>query len=148
MADDTVPLFPQMDFSDLEEVELYEDIPSEQKWTYVMDFKARQFLKEEDGRYRRTKTYAEYLVQTAMRILNTERFQYAVNGDDIGVEKSEWPAWEDIEIKRDIEEALEVHSEIDRAEVLSMERSKNELHVRIRLVGLAGTVEMDEVIDV
>ncbi len=146
MADEPISLFPEINLSDMEESELYEDTPSEDKWTYMIDFRNRCAIVDEDGRPRKTETYAEFLVQTAMKILNTERFQYVVYSADIGVEKSEWPGWEDVEIKRDMEEALTAHPEIERAEVLSMERDAHEVHVKIHLVGLAGTVEMEEAI--
>lgn len=146
MTDEPISLFPEINLSDMEESELYEDTASEDKWTYMIDFRNQCAIVDEDGRPRKTETYAEFLVQTAMKILNTERFQYVVYGADIGVEKSEWPGWEDVEIKRDMEEALTAHPEIERAEVLSMERDAHEVHVKIHLVGLAGTVEMEEVI--
>ncbi|ERI10219.1 DUF2634 domain-containing protein [Aneurinibacillus aneurinilyticus] len=146
MADESISLFPEINLSDMEEIELYEDTPSEDKWTYMIDFRNRCAVVDEDGRPRKTETYAEFLMQTAMKILNTERFQYVVYSADIGVEKSEWSGWEDVEIKRDMEEALTAHPEIERAEVLSMERDAHEVHVKIHLVGLAGTAEVEEAI--
>ncbi|ERI04908.1 DUF2634 domain-containing protein [Aneurinibacillus aneurinilyticus] len=143
MADEPASLFPDMDFSDIEDIGNIEGIPSEKKWTYVIDFEKRCLVLEDDGRPRKTKTYKEYVIQTAMRILNTERFQYVIFDEAIGVEKSEWPAWEDIEIKRDAEEALEAHSEIEKAEVLHMERIENKLRMGIRIVGVSATVEVE-----
>ncbi|MNW69853.1 hypothetical protein D3C74_489660 [compost metagenome] len=66
----------------------------------------------------------------------------------MGVERSEWPAWEDVEIKRDIEEALMAHAEIQRAEVKSMQRSGQEMLLNISLSGLAGNAELEEAISV
>lgn len=146
MTDEPISLFPEMNLIDMEETEIYEGAASNEKWTYMLDFRNRCAVVDEDGRPRKTKTYAEFLIQTAMKILNTERFQYVVYSGDIGVEKSEWPGWEDVEIKRDMEEALTAHPEIQRAEVLSIERDAHEVYVRIHLVGFAGTAEVEEAI--
>lgn len=146
MTDEPISLFPEMNLIDMEETEIYEGAASNEKWTYMLDFRNRCAVVDEDGRPRKTKTYVEFLIQTAMKILNTERFQYVVYSEDIGVEKSEWPGWEDVEIKRDMEEALTAHPEIQRAEVLSIERDAHEVYVRIHLVGLAGTAEIEEAI--
>ncbi|OAB34236.1 phage portal protein [Paenibacillus glacialis] len=109
-----------------------------------MDWRNRRLELTDSGHPRKTQTYGEYLVQTAMKILNTERFQYVVYGEDIGVEKSEWPGWEDIEIKRDIEEALTAHTEIEQAEVLSMQRVGRDMYLQISLTGLVGTALLEE----
>ncbi|OAB34281.1 phage portal protein [Paenibacillus macquariensis subsp. defensor] len=109
-----------------------------------MDWRSRRLELTDSGRPRKTQTYVEYLVQTAMKILNTERFQYVVYGEDIGVEKSEWPSWEDVEIKRDIEEALTAHIEIEQAEVLSMQRVGRDMHLQISLTGLVGIALLEE----
>lgn len=145
MADEET-LFPEMDLSDIDEVELTETVPSETKWTYTIDYLNRCAVLTDEGLPRKTRTYEEYLIQTAMKILNTERFQYVVYGEDIGVQRSEWPGWEDVEIQRDIEEALTAHVEIQQAEVLSMTREGQNLHLRIKLTGLAGTTVMEEAI--
>ncbi|OME69610.1 MULTISPECIES: DUF2634 domain-containing protein [Paenibacillus] len=146
MADDET-LFPDIDFSALDEVELTETVASETKWTYVIDYRTRQMATTDDGRPKKTATYGEYLVQTALKILNTERFQYVVYDEEIGVERSEWANWEDVEIKRDIEEALAAHTEITQAEVLSMERDGQNMYLRIKLTGLAGETELEEAIE-
>ncbi|MCY7484339.1 DUF2634 domain-containing protein [Paenibacillus alvei] len=143
---DEETLFPEMDLSDIDEVELTETVPSETKWTYMIDYRNRCAVLTDEGLPRKTSNYEEYLIQTAMKILNTERFQYFVYGEDIGVQKSEWPGWEDVEIQRDIEEALTAHVEIQQAEVLSMTREGPDLHLRIKLTGLAGTTVMEEAI--
>lgn len=135
-----------MDLSDIDEVELTETVPSETKWTYMIDYRNRCAILTDEGLPRKTRTYEEYLIQTTMKILNTERFQYTVYGEDIGVQKSEWPAWEDIEIQRDIEEALTAHVEIQQAEVLSMTRDSQDMHLRIKLTGVSGTAVMEETI--
>ncbi|MEK4732788.1 DUF2634 domain-containing protein [Paenibacillus sp. FSL L8-0641] len=146
MADEE-SLFPDLDLSELDEVELAETVASETKWTYVIDYRIRQMAINDDGRPKKTATYGEYLVQTALKILNTERFQYVVYDEEIGVERSEWANWEDVEIKRDIEEALAAHTEISQAEVLSMERDGQNMYLRIKLTGLAGETELEEAIE-
>ncbi|WP_318627278.1 DUF2634 domain-containing protein [Paenibacillus polymyxa] len=146
MADEE-SLFPDLDLSELDEVELAETVASETKWTYVIDYRIRQMAINDDGRPKKTATYGEYLVQTALKILNTERFQYVVYDEEIGVERSEWANWEDVEIKRDIEEALTAHAEISKSEVLSMERDGQNMYLRIKLTGLAGETELEEAIE-
>ncbi|MGR6764632.1 DUF2634 domain-containing protein [Paenibacillus sp. T2-29] len=147
MADEE-SLFPDLDLSEVDEVELTEMVASETKWTYVIvDYRTRKMATTDDGRPKKTATYAEYLVQTALKILNTERFQYVVYDADIGVERSEWANWEDVEIKRDIEEALAAHTEISQAEVLSMERDSQNMYLKIKLTGLAGEAELKEAIE-
>lgn len=143
---DEETLFPEIDLSDISEVELTETVPSETKWTYMIDYRNRRAVVTDDGLPRKTRNYEEYLVQTAMKILNTERFQYVVYGEDIGVQRSEWPGWEDVEIQRDIEEALIAHVEIQQAEVLSMTREGQDMHLRIKLTGLAGTTVLEEML--
>lgn len=144
MADDS--LFPEMELEDLDVTDLVDSIPSETKWTYVTDFRTRRAVLDEAGRPQKTRTYGEYLIQTAMKILNTERFQYVIYSGNVGVERSEWPGWEDTEISRDIEEALTAHPEIERAEVLSIERRGQDMSLTIRIEGLAGSTILKEVI--
>lgn len=142
MADDS--LFPKLDLSDLDGIELTESVVSATKWTYVIDYKNRSAVLDDAGYPKKTRTYPEYLVQTALKILNTERFRYVLYGSEIGVERSEWYGWEDVEIKRDIEEALMAHTEIQRAEVKSIQRLKQEMLLSITLIGLAGNAELEE----
>ncbi|WP_342435912.1 DUF2634 domain-containing protein [Paenibacillus sp. FSL L8-0436] len=146
MVDDS--LFPDLDLADLGEVELTESVVSANKWTYMIDYRNRRAVLDDAGYPKKTSTYEEYLVQTALKILNTERFRYVLYGDEVGVERSEWSGWEDVEIKRDIEEALMAHAEIQRAEVRSMERAGHEMHLSISLIGVAGNAELEEVIGV
>ncbi|KTD88221.1 phage portal protein [Paenibacillus etheri] len=113
-----------------------------------MDYRNRRAVLTEDGHPKKTGSYAEYLVQTALKVLNTERFRYVLYGEEVGVERSEWSTWEDVEIKRDMEEALTAHTEIVRAEVRSMMRAGQEMHLRILITGLAGQVELEEAISV
>ncbi|MCM3699185.1 DUF2634 domain-containing protein [Paenibacillus macerans] len=142
-------LFPDpVDLEGLDEVDLVESVPSESKWTYVIDYRIRQLVTNDDGMPKRTTSYAEYLVQTALKILNTERFQYVVYDGDVGVEKSEWKNWTDEEITRDIEEALAAHAEITKTEVQSLVREGQNLRLVIDLTGLAGTAELEEDISI
>lgn len=142
MADES--LFPLLDLTDLDGIELIESVVSATKWTYVIDYRNRRAVLDETGYPKKTSTYEEYLIQTALKILNTERFRYVVYGEGIGVERSEWYGWEDVEIKRDIEEALMAHAEIQRAEVKSLKRSGQEMLLSIALIGLAGNAELEE----
>lgn len=138
-------LFPApVDMTELDEVDLVESVPSESKWTYVIDYRNRQLVTNDDGTPKRTESYGEYLVQTALKILNTERFQYVVYDGDVGVEKSEWKHWTDEEITRDIEEALSAHAEIVKAEVQALVREGQNLHLAVGLTGLAGTATLEE----
>lgn len=141
-------LFPELDISDIGEVELTESVVSANKWTYVIDYRNRRAVLTEEGYPLKTKSYKEYLIQTALKILNTERFRHVLYGEEVGVERSEWSSWEDVEIKRDMEEALTAHTEIVRAEVRSMLRKGLEMYLHILITGLAGQVELEEVISV
>lgn len=146
--DEEATLFPDMELEEVVITDLVESISSETKWTYKMDYRNRRAVLDDSGRPVRTSSYEEYLVETAMKILWTERFQYVVYSEDVGVEKSEWGGWEDIEIIRDIEEALTAHSEISEAEVTSLERADCRIEMTIRITGLAGSTELSEVVGV
>ncbi|WP_337032500.1 DUF2634 domain-containing protein [Paenibacillus illinoisensis] len=145
--DEDESMFPEMELEEVDVTDLVDNIPSETKWTYKMDYRNRRAVLDEYGRPVRTTSYEEFLVETAMKILCTERFQYVVYGADVGVEKSEWQGWEDAEITRDIEEALTAHPEIEQAEVTSMVRVDRGMDLTIQIVGLVGTAELNEVID-
>lgn len=79
-------LFPAMDLEEVDVTDLVDNIPSASKWTYKMDYRNRRAVLDEAGRPIRTTSYEEFLVETAMKIICTERFQYVVYGSDIGVE--------------------------------------------------------------
>ncbi|NUU74031.1 DUF2634 domain-containing protein [Paenibacillus xylanilyticus] len=145
--DEDESMFPEMELEEVDVTDLVDNIPSETKWTYKMDYRNRRAVLDEYGRPVRTTSYEEFLVETAMKILCTERFQYVVYGADVGVEKSEWQGWEDAEITRDIEEALTAHPEIEQAEVTSMVRVDRGMDLTIQIVGLVGTAEVNEVIE-
>ncbi|MGD0032555.1 DUF2634 domain-containing protein [Paenibacillus illinoisensis] len=145
--DEDESMFPEMELEEVDVTDLVDNIPSETKWTYKMDYRNRRAVLDEYGRPVRTTSYEEFLVETAMKILCTERFQYVVYGADVGVEKSEWQGWEDAEITRDIEEALTAHTEIEQAEVTSLVRVDRGMDLTIQIVGLVGTAEVNEVIE-
>lgn len=145
--DEDESMFPEMELEEVDVTDLVDNISSETKWTYKMDYRNRRAVLDEYGRPVRTTSYEEFLVETAMKILCTERFQYVVYGADVGVEKSEWQGWEDAEITRDIEEALAAHPEIEQAEVTSMVRADRGMDLTIQIVGLVGTAEVNEVIE-
>ncbi|MEW4368636.1 DUF2634 domain-containing protein [Paenibacillus kandeliae] len=144
MDEDT--LFPtDLDLTDIADDELIDQIESADKWTYKYDYLNRKMLLTESGQPIRTTTYEEYLQEVALKILNTERFQYAVYDEEYGVERSEWSGWEDVEVTRDIEEALAAHNEIIQAEVIGLDRRPPKCFVSIKIEGLAGSIElMDE----
>lgn len=139
-----MPMFPEMDFTGLDE-ETLEDggLPSSEKWTYVIDYKRRRIVTGDDRRPKRTRTYREYIEEVAKKILNTERFRYFIYDDTIGVEKSEWSTWEDGDIRRDIEEALVVHGEIERAEVLDITREPKRMLISLKIIGKEEIVETE-----
>jgi len=117
-------------------------------WTYKFDWEAKQLAQGADGRYLRTSTYAEYLEETAKKILNTRRFRYAIYSDRYGVDfpykfgvmrsAISLPV-----IKREIEEALEAHSEIERAEVVDIRFEGNRVVVSLEILGIRGSTRTE-----
>jgi len=146
--DEEDTLFPDMELDEVDVTDLVDSIPSATKWTYKIDYHNRRAVLDEFGGPVRTETYEEFLVETAMKILCTERFQYVVYGEDVGVEKSEWSGWEDHEIIRDIEEALTAHPEIEEAEVISISRVDRGMELTVLITGLVGSAELNEVIEI
>ncbi len=141
MAEET--LFPDdLDLTDISEDELVPEARSAEKWTYKYDFLNRRMLLTDTGQPIRTATYQEYLREVALKILNTERFQYIVYDEEYGVERSEWAAWDNADVARDMEEALTAHSEIDRAEVTELTRQPPRCFVSIKITALAGEIEL------
>lgn len=143
MNDNT--LFPtDLDLTDIADDELIDQVESAEKWTYKYDYLNRKMLLTESGQPIRTITYEEYLREVALKILNTERFQYVVYDEEYGVERSEWSGWEDVEVTRDIEEALVAHTEINQAEVTRLDRRPPKCFVSIKIEGLAGSMELTD----
>lgn len=141
MAEET--LFPEdLDLTDIADEGLIPEARSAEKWTYKYDYLNRRMLLTDTGKPIRTATYQEYLREVALKILNTERFQYIVYDEEYGVERSEWAAWDNADVARDMEEALTAHSEIERAEVTELTRRPPRCFVSIKLEGLAGEIEL------
>lgn len=112
-------------------------------WTYKFDWRTKQMVKGPDGRYLRTTTYAEYLEETAKKILNTRRFRYAIYSERYGVdflyEVGRMPSGISLAtIKTQAEEALEAHSEIERAEVTDIRFEGNRVIFSLEIEGVRG----------
>ena len=76
-------MFPTLEGDETQLIQSPDDpIP----WTYRFDWKTKQFMQGPDGRYVRTQTYAEYLEESAKKILNTKRFRYAIYSENYGVD--------------------------------------------------------------
>jgi hypothetical protein len=101
-----------------------------------------------DGRYVRTATYAEYLEEVAKKILHTKRFQYSIYTENFGVDflanvglmrsKVSLPV-----IKQQTMEALETHTEIERAEVIDIRIEQNSVLFLIELEGTRGKTKVE-----
>lgn len=133
-------MFPTLEGDETQLVQSPDDpIP----WTYRFDWQTKQLMQGPDGRYVRTKTYAEYLEEVAKKILNTKRFRYAIYSENYGVDflsdvgrmrsALSLPV-----IKTQAEEALEAHSEIERAEVLDIRFKDNRVIFFLEIEGVRG----------
>ncbi|MGG0755079.1 DUF2634 domain-containing protein [Brevibacillus laterosporus] len=112
-------------------------------WTYKMDWSTRHLVKGTDGRYVKTSTYAEYLEEIAKKILHTKRFQYAIYSDRIGVDFfehiGELPKHVPLAVvKREVEDALEAHSEIEGAEVTDISEKESRVAFAVQIEGKRG----------
>ena len=117
-------------------------------WTYKFDWQTKQLMQGPDGRYLRTKTYAEYLEEAAKKILNTRRFRYEIYSERYGVDflyeigrmrsGMSLPV-----IKTQAEEALEAHSEIERAEVVDIRFEENRVIFSLEIEGARGTTRTE-----
>ncbi|WP_425623021.1 DUF2634 domain-containing protein [Brevibacillus borstelensis] len=117
-------------------------------WTYKFDWQTKQLMQGPDGRYLRTKTYAEYLEEAAKKILNTRRFRYEIYSERYGVDflyeigrmrsGMSLPV-----IKTQAEEALEAHSEIERAEVVDIRFEENRVIFSLEIEGVRGTTRTE-----
>ncbi|MBY0052269.1 DUF2634 domain-containing protein [Brevibacillus agri] len=117
-------------------------------WTYKFDWSTKQLQQGPDGRYLRTTTYAEYLEETAKKILNTRRFRYEVYSERYGVdflyEVGRMPSGMSLAvIKTQAEEALEAHSEIERAEVVDIRFDGNRIVFGLEIEGTRGTTRTE-----
>lgn len=117
-------------------------------WTYKFDWSTKQLMQGPDGRYLRTTTYAEYLEETAKKILNTRRFRYEIYSERYGVdflyEVGRMPSGMSLAvIKTQAEEALEAHSEIERAEVVDIRFDGNRIVFGLEIEGTRGTTRTE-----
>lgn len=117
-------------------------------WTYQFDWDTKQMKQGPDGRYLRTENYAQYLEETAKKILNTRRFRYSIYSERYGVDfltdRGRMRSGISLAVvKAQAEEALEAHSEIERAEVsdIRFEGSRVIFHAEIR--GARGITRME-----
>jgi hypothetical protein len=133
-------MFPTLEGDETQLIQSPDDpIP----WTYRYDWQTKQLIQGPDGRYVRTKTYAEYLEEVAKKILNTKRFRYAIYSENYGVDfltdigrmrsGLSLPV-----IKTQAEEALEAHSEIERAEVLDIRFEDKRVVFSLEIEGVRG----------
>lgn len=117
-------------------------------WTYRMDWKTRQLMQTPDGRYQKTTTYAEYVEEVAKKILQTKRFQYAIYSANYGVDfladigkmrsQISLPV-----IKRQAEEALEAHVEIEQSEVVDIAFVGDKVVFTVQIEGARGKTKME-----
>jgi hypothetical protein len=133
-------MFPTLEGDETQLIQSPDDpIP----WTYRFDWQTKQLMQGPDGRYVRTKTYAEYLEEVAKKVLNTKRFRYAIYSENYGVDfltdigrmrsGLSLPV-----IKTQAEEALEAHSEIERAEVLDIRFEDKRVVFSLEIEGVRG----------
>ncbi len=120
-------------------------------WTYKFDWEMRQFKKGSDGRYLKTKTYAEYLEEISKKIINTRRFQYPIYSGQVGVEYFDYrgmlPKQVSLNvIKADVEDALQAHIEIEKATVIDIRFEGNKVLYSFEVIGIRGNTRV--VIDV
>ncbi|QRG65240.1 DUF2634 domain-containing protein [Brevibacillus choshinensis] len=138
-------MFPELNG---DETQLVQSADAPIPWTYRLDWSSKQFIQGPDGRYVRTQTYKEYLEETARKILNTKRFRYAIYSENYGVDfQSDIGKMRSLVslpvIKTLAEEALEAHSEVNRAEVLDIRIVDNRIRFFLQMEGIRGTEEME-----
>ncbi|NGQ95003.1 DUF2634 domain-containing protein [Brevibacillus sp. SYP-B805] len=112
-------------------------------WTYRFDWQNKQLMQGPDGRYVRTQSYAEYLEEVTKKILNTKRFRYAIYSENYGVDfLTDIGKMRSVVslpvIKTQAEEALEAHSEIERAEVIDIRYEDNRVIFSLEIEGVRG----------
>ncbi|WP_289137887.1 DUF2634 domain-containing protein [uncultured Brevibacillus sp.] len=130
-----------------------EEIMASQKdtsipWTYKFDWDTKQLRQGLDGRYLRTENYAQYLEETAKKILNTRRFRYAIYSERYGVDfltdRGRMRSGISLAVvKVQAEEALEAHSEIERAEVSDIRFEGSRVIFHVEITGARGTTRME-----
>ncbi|MFC8685655.1 DUF2634 domain-containing protein [Brevibacillus porteri] len=138
-------MFPELNG---DETQLVQSPDNPIPWTYKFDWTTKQLQKGPDGRYLRTTTYEEYLAETAKKILNTRRFRYEIYSERYGVDflyetgrmrsGISLPA-----IKTQAQEALEAHSEVERAEVVDIRFEDNRVIFSLEIEGTRGTTRTE-----
>jgi hypothetical protein len=138
-------MFPQLNG---DESQLVQSPDSPLPWTYRFDWKTRQLVQGPDGRYLRTTTYADYLAEIAKKIMQTKRFHYAIYSAHYGVDyladigklrsQISLPV-----MKRQVEEALEAHQEIEQAEVTDIRMGQNNVLFTVKIEGTRGKTKVE-----
>ncbi|EJL22475.1 DUF2634 domain-containing protein [Brevibacillus sp. BC25] len=138
-------MFPELNGN---ETQLVQSPDNPIPWTYKFDWTTKQLQQGPDGRYLRTTTYAEYLEETAKKILNTRRFRYEIYSERYGVDflyetgrmrsGISLPA-----IKMQAQEALEAHSEVERSEVVDIRFEDNRVIFSLEMEGTRGTTRTE-----
>ncbi|MET3288373.1 UNVERIFIED_CONTAM: hypothetical protein ABID98_000943 [Brevibacillus sp. OAP136] len=118
--------------------------PGRTAWTGRRD----SSCKHRTGRYQKTTTYAEYVEEVAKKILQTKRFQYAIYSANYGVDfladigkmrsQISLPV-----IKRQAEEALEAHVEIEQSEVVDIAFVGDKVVFTVQIEGARGKTKME-----
>lgn len=117
-------------------------------WTYKFDWDTKQMRQGPDGRYLRTETYAQYLEEATKKILNTRRFRYSIYSERYGVDfltdRGRMRSGISLAVvKVQAEEALEAHSEIERAEVSDIRFEGSRVIFHVEITGTRGTTRME-----
>ncbi|WP_103110783.1 DUF2634 domain-containing protein [Brevibacillus reuszeri] len=138
-------MFPELDG---EESQLVQSPDNPIPWTYKFDWVTKQLLQGPDGRYIKTATYAEYLEEVAKKILNTRRFRYEIYSERYGVdflyETGRMQSGISLPvIKTQAQEALEAHSEIERAEVVDIKYEGSRIIFSLEIEGVRGTTRTE-----
>lgn len=132
-------MFPVFDDEETALIEVQQETPI--PWTFKFDWETRQIRKGLDGRYLRTETYAEYLEEVAKKILHTKRFQYAIYTENYGVDYFDNIGHlpKDVQfllIKNEAQEALEAHSEIEKATIENIQFGKAGVFFSVEIEGV------------
>ncbi|WP_409175516.1 DUF2634 domain-containing protein [Brevibacillus fortis] len=138
-------MFPELNG---DETQLVQSADNPIPWTYKFDWITKQLQQGPDGRYLRTTTYAEYLEETAKKILNTRRFRYEIYSERYGVdflyETGRMRSGISLPtIKTQAQEALEAHSEVERAEVVDIRFEDNRVIFSLEIEGTRGTTRTE-----
>ncbi|MFP3390461.1 DUF2634 domain-containing protein [Brevibacillus sp. SIMBA_040] len=117
-------------------------------WTYKFDWDTKQMRQGPDGRYLRTETYAQYLEEATKKILNTRRFRYSIYSERYGVDfltdRGRMRSGISLAVvKVQAEEALEAHSEIERAEVSDIRFEGSRVIFHVEITGTRGETRME-----